>query len=78
MSRIKAIDLYRWGYATPNSPLSFLTNVIQCRHRNPARKMRGLYNLVNSGHQVQVAQFDIDAITIDGVRHPYSELENNA
>ena len=63
---MKIQDLYRWGYQTPNSWLSYLTNVIQCQCGNKAAKMRGLYKLVTAGHEVRPAQFDMFRIVVDG------------
>jgi len=58
---------------------SFLANVILTNHRGVNRKLRGLVNLLNAGHQVSVAQFSIDLLTIDGrMGYSFSVLEQFA
>lgn len=73
---MKLADLYRWGYATPNSGLSFLTNVIHCQCGNKAAKMKGLHKLVTSGHDVSSSQFDIFKVAIDGKIYGIEILES--
>ena len=53
----------------------FVANVIMSWHRNPARKMRGLVNLLHAGHSVQTAQTAIDVLLIDGVKASWIVLE---
>lgn len=57
---------------------SFLANVVTNGCRRPARKLRGLLNLLLAGHAVQCAQFDTMTFTVDGAgRHDLSALEDH-
>ena len=70
--------LYMWGYNEPNSPVSHLTNIIQCQCGNKNLKMRGLFNLVQNGHEVRTAQFDLFSVYIDGEYFSIERLEDFA
>ncbi len=54
---------------------SFLVNVIQNWHGTPCRKLQGLLNLLNAGHEARVAQFDIDRLIVDGEEAAWSVLD---
>ena len=56
----------------------FVANVIQTHHRNPARKLKGLLELLTNGHSVRTGQFEIDALIIDGKRYGWEVLESPA
>ena len=53
----------------------FLANVIAKYHKNVARKLRGAVNLIDAQHTVEVAQYKIDKLLIDGVTAPWAVLE---
>lgn len=52
-----------------------LANVIVCQHDKPARKLRGLRNLLNAGHTVSLAQFSTDVVLINGHKASWCVLE---
>lgn len=54
----------------------FLANVISAQHGNPARKLKGLVDLLKSGHDVRTAQFSIDTLIIDGRQMGWEILES--
>lgn len=54
---------------------SFLPNVIITHHLRPMKKLRGLYRLLTSDHQVTIATLDIDLLLIDGHAAKWSDLE---
>lgn len=54
----------------------FLANVIRTHHRNPARKLKGLLELLRAGHTARTAQFEIDVLVIDGKRFGWEYLES--
>lgn len=54
---------------------SFLVNVIQCHHSSPIRKLRGVLALVNAGHQVRLAQMNMDVLLVDGQITTFESLE---
>ena len=50
MRKMKLAELYRELSAEPNSPLSFVANVIFTNYNTSRKKMlQGLYNIVNGG-----------------------------
>lgn len=58
---------------------SFAANVIYCNCSNRAKKIKGLYNLIKSGHQVTTPHnFDMFTVCIDGRIVEMSELEKHA
>lgn len=46
--------------------LSFIANVIMTGGCKVAAKLKSLYALEMAGHQISMAQFDIDRLVIDG------------
>ncbi len=61
-----------------NADVAFLANVIVTQHSQPSRKLAGLYNLVNAGHECRTTQFSTDALVVDGTRQPWTYLEDAA
>ena len=67
---LKLKELYRELSKEPNSPLSFIANVIYCNYnRSRKQKLQGLYNIVNGGPRhywapchVTFAPFSLDII----------------
>ncbi len=67
---MKLNELYRELSAEPNSPLSFIANVIFTNYNTSRKKMlQGLYNIVNGGPKhywvpchVRFAEFSLDKI----------------
>jgi hypothetical protein len=55
---------------------SFLANVIMCHHRKPVTKLKGLAKLLQTGHEVRTAPFDLSVLVIDGRVASWSDLEN--
>lgn len=53
----------------------FIANVIATQHRNRARKLRGLLGLLRAGHEVRIAQFDLDVLLVDNARKEWAFLE---
>ena len=54
---------------------AFVANVIATRHRNRARKLRGLLRLLEAGHDVRTRQFDSDTVIVDGRRVAWEFFE---
>ena len=54
---------------------SFLSNVILNWHNNPAKKLKGLVNLLKAGHSVTTGSNHIDVLIIDGYRASWVVLE---
>ena len=54
---------------------AFVANVVMNWHREPARKLKGLVNLLKAGHSVQTAQTAIDVLLIDGVKASWCVLD---
>lgn len=52
----------------------FLANVVLTRHKDNARKLKGLAALVAAGHCVGIAAFEIDTLLIDGYRADWETL----
>ena len=69
---MKLNELYRELSAEPNSPLSFIANVIFTNYNTSRKKMlQGLYNIVNGGPKhywvpchVRFAEFSLDKIVV--------------
>lgn len=55
---------------------SFLANVIYTGHRNPARKLKGLVQLLQEGHSCRTGQNAIDQLVIDGKKYDWAVLES--
>jgi hypothetical protein len=53
---------------------SFVTNIVMCGHKNPAKKLRGILNLLNAGHTVSAGN-TTDHLLIDGVTVSWCVLE---
>lgn len=53
----------------------FVANVIQCWHRKPNIKLKGLLALLNQGKHIQIAPQAIDVLLVDGERFPWANLE---
>ena len=54
---------------------AFIANVVMNWHREPARKLKGLVNLLKAGHNVQTADRAIDVLLIDGVTASWCVLD---
>jgi hypothetical protein len=54
---------------------AFVANVISTQHSAPARKLRNVLYLLESGRSVRTAQFSIDTLLVDGIRVPFSALD---
>ena len=52
----------------------FIANVVLVRHRNPARKLKGLLTLIEEGHTVRLGSFDIDCLVVDGHQRDWNTL----
>ena len=55
---------------------AFIANVILTQHSNPSRKLKGLVDLLKSGHEVRAGQFSIDTLVIDGRQMGWELLES--
>ena len=55
--------------------VAFLANVIFTQHRNPAKRLAGLKNLLDAGHSVRTAQFDAHTLLVDGQREAWQVLD---
>jgi len=53
---------------------SFIANVIFCHYSNPAKKLRGLVNLLHAGHTVTLLR-GLDDLLIDGYSASWVVLE---
>ena len=53
----------------------YIANLILMHHHNAAKKLKGLVNLLNAGHSVDVAGFSIDTLKIDGHKASWIVLE---
>ena len=53
----------------------FVANVVINHHRNAARKLKGLVEILKAGHDVRTAQFGLDILMIDGTRQGWEVLE---
>ena len=73
MSMTKTQALRTIG-ASGNRDAQFVLNVIQNQHGNRAVMITGLASLLERGHEVRTAQFDIDVLVIDGERAKWSDL----
>lgn len=54
----------------------FIANVIATQHSNPARKLKGLVELLKSGHDVRTAELSIDILIVDGQQFGWEILES--
>lgn len=66
------IEAYRQAEALG---AGFIANVIIHQHRNPARKLRGLVNLLRQGTPVRVADHQIDTLIVNECLAPWAVLE---
>ena len=57
--------------------IGWMANVINCHHRKPTTKVKGLANLA-AQNRVAPASFTMDYVLIDGSAVPWSELEKYA
>jgi hypothetical protein len=71
---MKKMDYYN-AICKRNKEASFVANVIMNWHRNPATKLKGLYNLLNAGHKVRFPEFSINSLVIDGVSASWIVLD---
>jgi len=55
-----------------------VANVISCRHRRPFTKLCGLLALLRESREGRTAQFNLDALVIDGEHVSWAELEKAA
>jgi len=55
----------------------FVSNVILHQHPRAAQKLKGLWNLLEAGHEVRTGQ-EIDILLIDGNKAAWSDLEKAA
>ena len=69
-------ELYR-NLTAKDRDTSFLANVIMTSQPNPARKLRGLWNLIQANRDVRSGN-TIDQIRIDGHSFSYAVLDNPA
>ena len=53
----------------------YLSNVIENNHKNPARKLKGLVNLLKAGHDVRISEHSIDIVLIDNHKASWIVLE---
>jgi hypothetical protein len=53
----------------------YVANVILVSHGDSARKLKGLVTLLLTGHQVQIAAFDITQLQIDGKNVSWNALD---
>lgn len=54
----------------------FIANVILTQHVNPSARLKGLVQLLKTGHEVRTAQFSIDTLVIDGMQRGWEILES--
>ena len=52
---------------------SFIANVVLCHYRDPARKLKRMATLIQSGHSVSLGS-SIDTLIIDGCVQPWGVL----
>ena len=72
----RKIQLYRKAQSFGRNA-SFIANVILTGHSKPTTKLAGLVALLEAGHEVSPAPYDIDRVWIDGQgNYFYSALEN--
>ena len=58
---------------------AFLANVIVAQHNRPAKKLRGLLNLLKANNDVELAALSQDRIVFNRhTHHEISWLENHA
>jgi len=54
--------------------IQFIANVIFCNCSKAATKLKNLIKLLDTGHEVRSAQFDLFRIRVDGELHDIDEL----
>ena len=54
---------------------SFIANVVLCQHRDSARKLKRMANLIQTGHTVTLGSYSIDTLVIDGRVQPWEALD---
>jgi hypothetical protein len=74
--RMTRDELYR-TLSAMDRDTSYLANVILVSQPNPARKLRGLYNLIKAGCEVRSGNM-YDQIRIEGYIKTFSELDTHA
>jgi len=55
--------------------LSFLANIILTRHKNPAKRLKKLVELVSGGKDVRLADFSCDTLLMDGEKVSWNILD---
>lgn len=58
-----------------DNDIQFVANVIFCNCSKAATKLKNLIKLLDNGHEVRSAQFDLFKIRIDGWLHDISYLD---
>ena len=87
MRNLKLAELYRELSKEPNSPQSFIANVIYTNFNSSRKKMlQGLYNIINGGPRhywvscdVRFADFNMDTIVatpVNGDRTKEIDIHN--
>ena len=66
---IRAID------AKGDRDASFVANVVMTHHGGHMAMLRGILRLLETGHTVRCAQFDIDKLVVDGFVVAWADLE---
>lgn len=65
-------------YMKHGKEAGFVANVIWGQHSNKTAKIKGLWNLLESGHEVRIAGNSIDILMIDGNKASWIDLEKAA
>jgi hypothetical protein len=73
--RLTKKEVIRELYRNPDPNIRFVANVILCHHSNPYKKLLGLYALLNKGHYLKCADFNLDVLTLDGYTIEWKKLE---
>lgn len=72
----QALEALHSRLAPANTAQSFVLNVIFTHHGGKAAYVVGLMRLLELGHSVSCAQFDIDKLVVDGFTVAWADLEN--
>ena len=68
--------LYKEIQVIHGQDASYVANVVLCWHKKPARKLRGLLNLLTAGNTVKLVEFDV--LTVNGQKVSFAVLDTCA
>jgi len=61
--------------AKASDDAAFVANIVLTQHRNAAKRLKKLAKLVSEGRYIQMADFSIDQLLVDGEKMSWKDLE---